>query len=78
MRTDDVHLWVEVTLVHDAVVVEVILCLQKTNQNSKLTALFLAIFVQFLQEVIVLVLGGSSVHLVLHLEHDRDILSTIL
>ena len=66
------------TLVHNTIVVKVILCLQKTNQYSKLTALLLAILVEFLQEVIVLVLGGSSAHLVLHLEHDRDILCTIL
>ena len=36
-----VHLWVEVTLVHNTIVVKVILCLQKTNQYSKLTAFFL-------------------------------------
>ena len=66
------------TLVHNTIVVKVILSLQKAHQYSKLTALLLAILVQLLQEVIILMLCGSSVHLVLHLEHDRDILCTIL
>ena len=77
LRTNDIHLWILIGHIHNTVVVKLVVDLKKRNKDRILTALFLAVFIQFLKKVLVFVLGGGHVGLVLHLKHDRDKLCAV-
>ena len=83
LRTDDIHLIETLTLIvlrnrDDTAIIEVILRLEHGYEHSILAVLFLAVLVEFGKEVLILMLGGRLVVLVLHLEHNGDILHSIV
>ena len=64
--------------VDDTGVVGLIVGLEEWYEHSVLTAFLAAVVVELLKEVLVLVTIGSGVALVLHLEHDGDVLEVIV
>ena len=72
LRADHIHLLVAIAHVHDAGVIELALGLEQGAEHRILAAFLAAIVVEFLKEVLVLVLGRGFVILVFHLEHNRD------
>ena len=77
LGTDDEHLRISVRNIHDAGVVELAVGLQERHEYGILAAFRGTVGIELIEEVLVLVLGGRLVLLVLHLEHDRDILDAI-
>ena len=78
LGSDDVHLRILVRHVHDAAVVELAVGLKERHEHGVLAALRVAIGIELFEEVLVFVLGGCLIHLVLHLEHNGDVLDAIL
>ena len=73
LRANDIHLRIDVALVHDAAIIQLVVSLQQAHQHGILTSFLPPVLVQLLQEVLVFMLSGSGFHFVLHLEHDRDV-----
>ncbi len=72
MGADDEHFGVLIGHVDDAGVVELVVGLKHRDQDGVFAMLLVPVFVELLEEVFVGFLGGRSVGLVLHLEHDGD------
>ena len=72
LRADDVHLFVFVGYVHNAVVVQLVVNLQQGDEHCVFAFLFAPVLVQLFEEVLVFVLCGRLIHLVFHFKHDGD------
>ncbi len=72
MRADDVHFWVFVGDIDDAVIIIVVIDFEEGNKNGVLATFFVAVFVEFFKKVFVLVFGGGGVGFVFHFEHDGN------
>ena len=72
LGTHHVHFRIAVGHIHNATIVQLVICFEERNQHCVLTVLFLAVLIQLFQKVLIFMLGSSSVSLVLHLEHNGD------
>ena len=60
--------------IHNTLVVEFALWFEHRYQHSILATLLAAVVIKLLEEILVAMLGSRCVRLVLHLEHDGDVL----
>ena len=72
LRANHVHLFIAVTHVDDARVIELALGLQQGAEHRILAAFLATIMIELLKEILVFMLGRGLVVLVFHLEHNRN------
>ncbi len=72
LRTNHIHFFILIRDIHDPIIIKFVVDFQKRHQHRIFTAFFSAVFVKLLEKIFIFMLCGSLVHLIFHLEHNRD------